>query len=64
MSSAESVEQGIGLPAIGNLPTGQAQGDGAALGVNERVDLAGQAAAGTSQAGIVSTRFFCRRCLP
>lgn len=50
--------QGVSLGAIGNLSGGQAQVDGAAFRINERVDFAGEAPTGTSHAAIVSSPFF------
>lgn len=39
------VEQGIGGDAIGNLPAGEQEGDGAAVFVGQGVDFGGAAAA-------------------
>ena len=50
-------EQGFGLLAVVDLSAGQAQGDGATVRVDERMDLAGEAASRTSHAAIVSIPF-------
>jgi len=55
---AKTIDQGFGLGAIGDLTGSQAEGDGPPFGVDERVDLAGEAAAGTSHATIVSIPLF------
>lgn len=55
---AEVLDQRFGLGAVGDLARGQAEGDGAAFGINERVDLAREPATGTSHAAIISTPFF------
>lgn len=54
----EVLRQGVGLGAVGNLPGGQTQVDGAAFRIDERVDFAGEAPTGTSHAAIVSSPFF------
>ena len=58
ISLTEFVRQRIGLGAVGDLPTGQTEADGAALGVDERVDFARKPATGTSHATIVSSPLF------
>ncbi len=55
---AEIVRQGIGLGAVGDLPSGQAKLDGTTFGVDERMDLAREPATRTSHASIVSIPLF------
>ena len=62
---AERLGQGVGLHAVGDLSAGQAEGDGAAFGVDERVDFAGKTTPSRrrgpprrSHAAIVSTPLF------
>lgn len=54
----KTLRQSVGLGAIGDLPGGQAQVDGATFRIDERVDFAGEAPTGTSHAAIVSSPFF------
>jgi hypothetical protein len=55
---AERLDQGFSFLAVGNLASCQAEVDGATFRIDERVDLAGEPATGTSHATIVSTPFF------
>src|SRR5690606_14638963 len=55
---AKAVDQHFGLGAVGHLTGGQVEGDGTAFGIDERVDLAGEPATGTSHAAIVSIPLF------
>lgn len=55
---AETVDQRFGLGAVRDLARGQAEGDGPAFSIDERVDLAREPATGTSHAAIISTPFF------
>lgn len=58
VACAEVLDQRFGLGAVGDLAPGQAEGDGPAFGVDERVDLAREPATGTFHAAIISTPFF------
>src|SRR5690606_32151986 len=51
------VEQGLGFLAVVNLTAGQAQGNGTTVSVNEGMDLAREAASGTSHAAISGSPF-------
>lgn len=53
-----SIQQGLGLDAVVDLSRRQSEDDGATFRIDERVDFAGEAAAGTSHAAIVSIPFF------
>lgn len=53
-----SIQQGLGLDAVVDLSGRQPQDDGAAFRIDERVDFAGETAAGTSHAAIVRSPFF------
>lgn len=55
---SQGLVQGLGFGAVGNLAAGQAQEDGAALRIDEGMDFAGETAAGTSHATIVSSPLF------
>lgn len=58
VSLAKLVGQRVSLAAVGDLSTGQAQGDGAPFGIDERMDLARKPAAGMSHAAIVAIPLF------
>ena len=51
------VEQGFGFLAVVNLAASQPEGDGTTISVNEGMDLAREAASGTSHATIIGSPF-------
>lgn len=52
------IQQGFGFLAVVDLTASQAQGDGTTVSVNKDMDLAREAASGTSHAAIIGPPFF------